>query len=171
MTVRHSLLAILAEGSCYGYQLRQEFLRRTGGAWPLNVGQVYATLDRLERDALVEKRGTDAEGHVLYATTAAGSAAAASWLSTPVVREDRDELAVKLALAASLPGADAGALIAAQRALPAPGPVANPVIEAWRAAVLEAERRWLEVCESLAAGSYAIDTAAPKRGRPARTPQ
>ena len=50
MSVRQGLLALLAEGEAYGYQLRSDFEQRTGGTWPLNIGQVYTTLDRLERD-------------------------------------------------------------------------------------------------------------------------
>ena len=52
MSVRQSLLAILAQGPCYGYQLRSEFERRTGSSSSLNVGQIYGTLERLERDAV-----------------------------------------------------------------------------------------------------------------------
>ncbi|WIM92451.1 PadR family transcriptional regulator [Actinoplanes oblitus] len=44
----------LSEGPKYGLQLREEFEARTGEVWPLNVGQVYQTLQRLERDGLVE---------------------------------------------------------------------------------------------------------------------
>ena len=77
MSVRHSLLAILAQGPCYGYQLRQEFNRRTGDAWPLNVGQVYTTLDRLERDGLVvQRRRRMPRVTSIYAITAAGRAEA-----------------------------------------------------------------------------------------------
>ncbi len=54
MSVRHALLALLAEKPRYGLRLRQEFEARTGEVWPLNVGQVYTTLQRLERDGLVE---------------------------------------------------------------------------------------------------------------------
>ncbi len=54
MSVRHALLALLSGGPKYGLQLRQEFESRTGDVWPLNVGQVYTTLQRLERDGLVE---------------------------------------------------------------------------------------------------------------------
>ncbi len=54
MSVRHALLALLSEGPKYGLQLREEFEMRTGEVWPLNVGQVYTTLQRLERDGLVE---------------------------------------------------------------------------------------------------------------------
>ena len=53
MSVRHALLALLSEGPKYGLQLREEFEGRTGEVWPLNVGRVYQTLQRLERDAVV----------------------------------------------------------------------------------------------------------------------
>ena len=62
MSVRHALLALLSEGPKYGLRLRQEFEARTGEMWPLNVGQVYTTLQRLERDGLVESDGGDTEG-------------------------------------------------------------------------------------------------------------
>src|SRR4051794_32190132 len=54
VSIRHALLALLTESPKYGLQLRQEFEARTGEVWPLNIGQVYTTLQRLERDGLVE---------------------------------------------------------------------------------------------------------------------
>ena len=51
MSVKFGLLALFADGPKYGYQLRTDFEARTGGTWPVNVGQVYTTLERLERDA------------------------------------------------------------------------------------------------------------------------
>ena len=62
LSVRHALLALLSEGPKYGLQLRQEFEARTGEVWPLNVGQVYTTLQRLERDGLVVSDGTSEDG-------------------------------------------------------------------------------------------------------------
>ena len=56
MSVRHALLALLSEGPKFGLRLQQEFEAGTGEVWPLNVGQVYTTLQRLERDGLVESR-------------------------------------------------------------------------------------------------------------------
>jgi len=44
MSIRRGLLALLAQEPMYGAQLRSEFESRTGGTWPLNVGQVYTTL-------------------------------------------------------------------------------------------------------------------------------
>ncbi|MGL5862614.1 MAG: PadR family transcriptional regulator, partial [Phycicoccus sp.] len=57
MSVRFGLMALLAEGETYGARLRAVFEERTGGTWPLNVGQVYTTLDRLVRDGVVEQSG------------------------------------------------------------------------------------------------------------------
>ena len=58
MSVPHVLLALLSQGPKYGLQLREEFEAGTGEVWPLNVGQVYKTLGRLERDGLAESDGT-----------------------------------------------------------------------------------------------------------------
>src|SRR5690606_40805395 len=104
-------LTLLEEGPAYGYQLRADFETRTGGTWPLNIGQVYTTLSRLERDGLVVGRDADAEGHVVYEVTDAGRAEVAEWFAVPVSRTSppRDELAIKLALAVTVPGVDAGA--------------------------------------------------------------
>ena len=117
MSIRHSLLALLQDQPRYGYQLRGEFEERTGATWPLNIGQVYTTLDRLERDALVEKDGDDGDGHVIYSITAAGRAEVMGWFAAPVAATNppRNELAIKLALALTLDGVDVAAVVQAQR--------------------------------------------------------
>jgi DNA-binding PadR family transcriptional regulator len=118
MTVRQGLLALLAETPRYGALLRAEFEARTGGTWPLNVGQVYSTLQRLERDGLVEPVGApDEEGRIAYRLTAAGHAAVVTWWTTPVDRagHPRDELAIKLALAVTVPGVDVALVVQTQR--------------------------------------------------------
>jgi DNA-binding PadR family transcriptional regulator len=74
MPIRHGLLALLAEEPGHGFRLRAQFERRTGGTWPLNVGQVYTTLTRLVRDGLVEEANREAGGSVRYALTEAGRA-------------------------------------------------------------------------------------------------
>ncbi|PBC77932.1 DNA-binding PadR family transcriptional regulator [Streptomyces sp. TLI_235] len=117
MSIRHGLLALLDQGPRYGYQLRSEFEARTGATWPLNVGQVYTTLGRLERDGLVESAGEDDEGHLFYAVTEAGRSELRQWFDTPVPRTNppRDELAIKLAMAVGVPGVDVQAVVQAQR--------------------------------------------------------
>ena len=117
MGVRHGLLALLDEGPAYGYQLKAAFEERTGGTWPLNIGQVYTTLARAERDGLVTSQDADIEGRVVYKITSAGHAEVARWFHEPVRRDDapRDELTIKLALAVTAPGVDVAAIVQAQR--------------------------------------------------------
>ncbi|TCL88826.1 DNA-binding PadR family transcriptional regulator [Curtobacterium sp. PhB142] len=116
MSVRMGVLALLVGGPGYGYQLRGEFEHRTGGSWPLNIGQVYTTLDRLERDGLVARGDTDDDGHVVYTVTDAGRGEVARWFSEPVpAKRGRDELAIKFALAVTVPGVDVARLVQVQR--------------------------------------------------------
>ncbi len=117
MSIRHGLLALLESGPMYGYQLRTEFEARTGGTWPLNVGQVYTTLARLERDHLVEAVSADTDGHQHYRLTEAGRAEVTGWFVTPVDRSapPRDELAIKLALALTTPGVAVEEVVRRQR--------------------------------------------------------
>lgn len=119
MSIKHSLLALLAPGPRHGYQLRAEFEARTGGTWPLNIGQVYSTLQRLQRDGLVEPEpgADDADSRITYRLTSAGRTEVEDWFRTPVDAgtDPRDELAIKLALGVGLDDVDLGALVHAQR--------------------------------------------------------
>ncbi len=102
MSIRHSLLALLSEGPKYGFQLRQEFEASTGDVWPLNVGQVYTTLDRLERDGLVESDDLDAEERQKnFQITVKGEEELSHWLRTPpdLTQPPRDELVIKILVA------------------------------------------------------------------------
>jgi DNA-binding PadR family transcriptional regulator len=194
MSVRQSLLAILDQGPCYGYQLKHEYDRRTGATSSLNVGQIYNTLERLERDGFVRRGEADERGHVYWQITDDGSHEVSRWLATPVVRSttSRDELAVKLAVAATLPGVDVTAVIRAQRAESLAqlrslqqtrytGETAGgPEELAWSLVMdsmlyaAEAETRWLDHVEQRLsqlpgdADALALATERPKRGRPAR---
>jgi DNA-binding PadR family transcriptional regulator len=182
MSVPHSLLALLRTGPMYGYQLRAEFERATGSTWPLNIGQVYTTLSRLERDGLVAAQGADAEGRQRYELTIAGVAAVESWFAAPVTLGDRprDELAIKLALAATTPGLDARRVVQTQRTatmqrlqeltrlkrdVPADGP--PPEDLAWSLVLdnlrftAEAELRWLDHCEGALARARRTTTSRP----------
>jgi len=163
MSVRYGLLTLLEQYPMYGYQLRQEFESSTGSTWPLNIGQVYTTLTRLERDGLVEVTDEGDESQRVYAISDAGRAAVHDWFSTPVqpIAPPRDELAIKLALAVRTEGVDLHAVIQAQRtstvramqeytrSREAAGDdlswllVADSLIFA-----AEAEIRWLDHCET-----------------------
>jgi DNA-binding PadR family transcriptional regulator len=165
VSIRQGILAMLADGPRHGYQLRIDFEARTGSTWPLNIGQVYTTLSRLERDRLVVALDDGEDTHKRYALTELGRAELAAWFATPVHREDRprDELAIKLAMAAELPGTDLHAVVQAQRtdtmrALQdytrlrrshddAQDDLAWPIVLDSLIYATEAEIRWLDACE------------------------
>ena len=118
MSVRHALLALLSAGPKYGLQLREEFEAKTGEVWPLNVGQVYTTLQRLERDGLVESDETGDEGPQKgFRITGAGETELAGWLRTPpdLASPPRDELVMKILVATQVPGVDVHEVIQAHR--------------------------------------------------------
>ena len=123
MSVPHALLALLSEKPKYGLQLQNEFETRTGEVWPLNVGQVYTTLQRLERDGLAEAEGEgEGEGEKSqkqkrYRITSAGAHELAGWLRTPpdLVPPPRDELVIKLLVALQVPGIDVQEILQAHR--------------------------------------------------------
>ena len=109
MSVKHALLALLSEGPKYGLQLREEFESGTGEVWPLNVGQVYTTLQRLERDGLVESDDTTEVGpQKAFRITEAGAGELAAWLRTPpdLSSPPRDELVIKVLVALRIPDVD-----------------------------------------------------------------
>ncbi|MBB5872278.1 DNA-binding PadR family transcriptional regulator [Allocatelliglobosispora scoriae] len=162
MSIRHGLLALLERGHMYGYQLRASFEAETGATWPLNIGQVYTTLNRLERDGLVRPLPDSNGGQRPYEITDAGRAELTMWFATPIAHSDRprDELAIKLALAITTPGVDVRSVVQTQR-------VAtmrtlqeltrlkrNDGELSWRLVLdslifqAEAELRWLDHCES-----------------------
>ncbi|HET6988034.1 MAG TPA: PadR family transcriptional regulator [Kribbella sp.] len=178
MSIKHGLLALLRQGPKYGYQLRGEFEAATGATWPLNIGQVYTTLTRLERDELVHAASTEGDGRSMYEITEAGRAELAKWFDTPVTRESRprDELAIKLALALDVPGVDVSAVVQRQRMSTMQslqeltrlkrgsrdGEISWQLVVESMIFAAEAEIRWLDHCESL---------LLRHRGRPAGTPQ
>jgi DNA-binding PadR family transcriptional regulator len=118
MSVRHAVLALLSEGPKYGLRLQQEFEERTGEVWPLNVGQVYITLQRLERDGLVE---SDEEGRPgpqkRFMITQAGGAELEGWLRVPAgdIPPPRDELVIKVLVSLRVPGADVHGIVQVHR--------------------------------------------------------
>jgi DNA-binding PadR family transcriptional regulator len=187
MSVKYGLLALLKRGPMHGYQLRAAFEESTGGTWPLNIGQVYTTLSRLERDELVRPLAKSDEGQRPYAITDAGRAELAAWFATPVSRTDRprDELAIKLALALTTPGVDVPAVVQAQRSATmrtlqeytrlkahAEGPAELSWLLVLDAMLFqaEAEVRWLDHCEASLV-RYASPSATVPDAAPAAAPE
>jgi DNA-binding PadR family transcriptional regulator len=181
MSIRHGLLALLQRGPMYGYQLRAAFEQSTGATWPLNIGQVYTTLARLERDGLVRPLPAGDGGQRPYEITGTGREDLTAWFASPISRHDRprDELAIKVALAVSTPGVDAQEVLRVQRAA-----TMRTLQEytrwkltdeqaadlAWRLVVdamifqAEAEVRWLDHCEASLVHRSADSPAASPQG-------
>jgi DNA-binding PadR family transcriptional regulator len=146
MSVRHALLALLSEGPKYGLQLRHEFEERTGEVWPLNVGQVYTTLQRLERDGFIESDGSDGTAEAgpqkSFRLTPSGGTELDSWLRTPpdLSSPPRDELVIKVLVASRIPGVDV-----------------HDVIQNHRRHVVELMQQWTRVKRD--AGSDEVNVA------------
>jgi DNA-binding PadR family transcriptional regulator len=185
MSVRHALLALLEEGPKYGLQLRQEFESRTGEVWPLNVGQVYTTLQRLERDGLVASDDPEGEGPQKgFRITPAGGRELAEWLRTPPgpLPPPRDELVIKVLVAVRLPGVDAHEVIQVHRrhlvqlmqhythlkADAAEHEVGLALVVDAELFRLEAVVRWLDAADARLASLPAAGPAAPAPAMPAR---
>lgn len=119
MSLRHGLLALLEDGPRHGYRLKTEFEAATGGLWTLNIGQVYTTLDRLQRDDLVTavERTDGGEGHRAYELTAAGRETLGAWWHAASLADPppRDELLLKVLLAVRAGPSHALAVITEQR--------------------------------------------------------
>jgi DNA-binding PadR family transcriptional regulator len=198
MSIRNGLLAILSLGECHGYQLKHELTSRTGSVLDVNIGQIYSTLSRLERDGLVKQKTLtpSKDGQQLFVITEAGRTEANAWLFDPIAddRDVRNDLATKLALAVTLPGIDVAQILRKQRAtdiqklqaLTLAKRKAKPASPAELAAVLmtdraifnlEAELRWLDHIEKILGETKArgldtsldLSTYEAKRGRPAKS--
>ena len=117
MSVPHALLALLSQGPKYGLRLQSEFESRTGEVWPLNVGQVYTTLQRLERDGLVEVTGDGERSQKRYRITSVGERELSEWLGNPpdLVPPPRDELVIKVLVALEVPGTDVQEILQVHR--------------------------------------------------------
>jgi DNA-binding PadR family transcriptional regulator len=117
VSVPHALLALLSQGPKYGLRLQSEFESRTGEVWPLNVGQVYTTLQRLERDGLVEATGEGERSQKRYRITPTGERELSQWLGNPpdLVPPPRDELVIKVLVALQVPGIDVHELLQVHR--------------------------------------------------------
>jgi len=197
VSVRESLLSLLRDGPDYGFSLKTRFEQATGDVWPLNVGQVYTTLDRLERDGLVEVDETGEQK--LYALTPAGSDQVAAWFGAQPADHapPRDDMLIKLLVALTFGRDHALDVLSKQRSALVDGMrsrrrAAADDSEVFAArlvadAVLlrtEADVRWLDRCEEriLAASPAELtgaaptdatepgeDTPSPRRTRAART--
>lgn len=178
MSIPKAFLVLLSESPMNGNQLRSVFESRTGSTWPLNIGQAYTTLQRLERDGLVVPcSGGDSE---IYDLTPDGQAVVQEWWDSPVERSRpaRDELAIKLTLAVTAPGVDVSRVVQRQRTesmrvlheythLKAQAKQAAAPDRAWQLLLdslifqTEAEIRWLDHVEATVIRDLAGEKTAP----------
>lgn len=164
-------MSLLEDGPRYGYQLKTVFEQATGGVWPLNVGQVYTTLDRLERDGFVTVGGAApgadvAPGQKIYAITIAGKEELGSWWEAVPLDEPppRDELMLKVLMAIEHDRAHALRVVTRQRtvlvqllqakrrerraATEAHGSLAAELVTEALVVRAEADLRWLDTVEA-----------------------
>ena len=158
--MRQGLLALLDEGPAYGFQLKTRFEEATGGTWPLNVGQVYTTLDRLARDGCVSV--TEEDGQKTYRLTEAGADELGEWWEGVPADEPppRDEMLLKTLLALPAGREHALAVVSRQRAAlvsllqvhrrrtAVPTTLSEALVADAVLLRAEADLRWLDRCEA-----------------------
>jgi DNA-binding PadR family transcriptional regulator len=168
--VRHAVLALLADRPAHGYEIKRGLEERFGSVVaPLNAGQVYTTLQRLQRDELVADDTVAQSGRPdkrVYRLTEAGERTLMEWLGAPSAPTRlRDDFFMKLVFAQSLGLADPADLIARQRAaymralgelervLADGGADGTTALVVEGAALhLEADLKWLDRCEEVLGG-------------------
>jgi DNA-binding PadR family transcriptional regulator len=168
--MRHAVLALLADEPAHGYEIKRALEERFGSVIaPLNAGQVYTTLQRLQRDDLVADDAVAQSGRPdkrVYRLTAAGREALQEWLGAPSAPTKlRDDFFMKLVLAHSMGLADPAELIARQRQtyLRALGELervladggadgTTALVVEGAALHLEADLKWLDRCEEVLGG-------------------
>ncbi len=160
--MRQLILALLADGSGHGYDLRRTYEQKFGSVWaPTNDGQIYVTLSRLEKEGLVEfevKPQGDRPDRKDYAMTDHGREALVRWLGEPPAPPNlRSETMLRILAAAASGLADHQVMIATARreyldALrrvdelrdAAEDPIRSLLVES-ASLQLEADLKWLDV--------------------------
>jgi len=118
VSLKFGVLGLLSSGPLHGYEVKTRFEAMFGGTWDVNIGQVYTTLQRLERDGLIEHSGERGDrGRQAYALTGQGEEALRSWLGEPESgpQQLRDEIFLKLLLSQQLGDGQRAELLRRQR--------------------------------------------------------
>ena len=118
VSLKFGVLGLLAEEPLHGYEVKNRFEAMLGGTWEVNIGQVYTTLQRLERDGLVRPVGARGDrGKLLYELADPGRKALDAWLAQPDSgpQQMHEEIYVKLLLAARSANGDLAPLLARQK--------------------------------------------------------
>jgi DNA-binding PadR family transcriptional regulator len=118
LSLKFGVLGLLAEEPLHGYEVKNRFEAMLGGTWEVNIGQVYTTLQRLERDGLVRPIGARGDrGKLQYELSAPGREALDRWLAEPDSgpQQLHEDIYVKLLLATRLANGDLGRLLGRQK--------------------------------------------------------
>jgi DNA-binding PadR family transcriptional regulator len=185
VSIRDGLLALLTQGPAYGLLLRNELAARTARQAPLNVGQVYATLERMLGAGLVRRERDTDDGLPRYLLTETGTAEAELWVRTPVhdVAAPWESMRFQVLLARSLPGISSEELVSRYRlrwqdyqaAAAVAGSVAqsaagNMQLSSVANIILsQAALDWLDVVDATSDAGEPIQLTRPRRGRPVGT--
>jgi len=108
MTIKHALLALLAQEPGYGYELKKRYDDAIGLLWPLQQAQVYNNLRLLEHEGLVALDARVVQPNLpdqkRYRLTESGHAELAAWSSeaTPGGRKLKDDFYLKLTVLAAV---------------------------------------------------------------------
>ncbi|WP_431926319.1 PadR family transcriptional regulator [Nonomuraea jabiensis] len=81
MSLRYGLLGLLAEGPASGYDLARRFQEVLGSVWPAQHPKIYAELNRLAADGLIEVDSEGPRRRKAYRITGDGLAAVKQWLA------------------------------------------------------------------------------------------
>jgi len=174
MAVREALLGILTIGPAYGLQLHYELGARAPHRAKTNVGQIYATLDRLHKAGLVAPAGMNSEGLPLWQLTEVGQTDALRWLrgedidDLPEWNDVLDVVLICRSVNASAAKTLIPKLIGAVERQPTTSgsELADAAATHYRGALLA----WLTEAAAIAGtGEIGFHMARPKRGRPARS--
>jgi DNA-binding PadR family transcriptional regulator len=181
VSIRHALLGLLSSEPKHGLLLQQEFEEQTGEVWPLNVGQVYITLQRLERAGLVASEDEEGTGpRKRFMITPAGGKELHGWLRTPSddIPPPRDELLIKVLISLRVPGANVHEIVQVHRrhvielmqrfwrlkAAAAADDIGLALIADAEMFRLESVARWLDAADIRLKRYKAAESAAPARG-------
>jgi DNA-binding PadR family transcriptional regulator len=118
MSLKYGVLGLLSEGPLHGYEVKNRFEAMLGGTWDVNIGQIYTTLQRLDRDGLVRPVGPRGDrGKQTYELSPAGGHALEKWLEDPDSGPQtlHEDIHVKLLLAARIANGDLSALLSRQK--------------------------------------------------------
>jgi DNA-binding PadR family transcriptional regulator len=118
VSLRYGVMGLLATQPLHGYEVKSRFESMLGGTWNVNIGQVYTTLQRLERDGLVQAVGQRGDrGKLVYELSEKGHRELAAWLAEPDSgpQQLRQEVYVKLLLAAQSANGGLPRLLARQK--------------------------------------------------------